>query len=206
MAKQAQPQPPNRIREIMQARRARGLPYTQDWLAEQLRCEPGTVSKLARGQMKLTQSWMRRISAALEVEPAELLPEQKPVVRWAELVGFVGKDDLYSWGPDTGKWHGIERVIAPPEAEGLSAVRVAADGFPVPFTKGALLYFKRGGDGIETDAVRVCIVQLRSGDAALKVVERGTRKGRFLLRSLGKEPDIEDAEIEWAAPIVWIRP
>ena len=64
----------NKIRAL---RRARG------WSQEQLAaaCVPKTsqpqIDRLERGKRKLTQQWMRIIGAALEVEPASLLPYQE---------------------------------------------------------------------------------------------------------------------------------
>jgi transcriptional regulator with XRE-family HTH domain len=60
---------PNRIREY---RKARG--WTQAELADRAGCSYVQVSDLERGAVQLTQHWMRRFAAALDVSPADLLP------------------------------------------------------------------------------------------------------------------------------------
>jgi len=65
---------PNKIRALRQAR---------GWSQEQLAtaCNPKTsqpqIDRLERGKRRLTQEWMEVISAALEVESAELLPDRE---------------------------------------------------------------------------------------------------------------------------------
>ncbi len=60
---------PNRIRPL---REERGL--TQDTLAERMGTTKMQVSRLERGERRLTQGWMEKIAAALACHPADLLP------------------------------------------------------------------------------------------------------------------------------------
>ena len=60
----------NRVREF---REARGL--SQEQLGELLGTEPSTVSRLERGDRKLTEPWLRRLGKALDVPAGELLAE-----------------------------------------------------------------------------------------------------------------------------------
>jgi transcriptional regulator with XRE-family HTH domain len=48
----------------------RGL--DQNRVAERMECEPGTLSKLINGKMRIDLSWLARIAAALDVEPGAL--------------------------------------------------------------------------------------------------------------------------------------
>ena len=61
----------NRIAEI---RRARGL--TMEQLGDLIGTGPTTVNKLEKGERKLHIAWMRKIAAALNVTPADLLLER----------------------------------------------------------------------------------------------------------------------------------
>lgn len=58
----------NRITEI---REQRGLTAKQ--LAEKIGTTEATISRLATGQRKLTEEWMRKIAKALDVSPTDLL-------------------------------------------------------------------------------------------------------------------------------------
>lgn len=60
---------PNRIREL---RMAAGC--TQQALGDRIGVSKVTISELERGRMKLDTDYMRRIAAALDVLPADLLP------------------------------------------------------------------------------------------------------------------------------------
>lgn len=62
-------EPSNRIREIRDM-----LGISQAELARRIHTEPSTLNKIELGNRRLDQQWMRRISTALGVTPAELLP------------------------------------------------------------------------------------------------------------------------------------
>lgn len=70
----AMDQAPNRIRELRMAKHdARGK-WSQQRLADAIGVSKVTISDLEAGKMHLTQDYMRRIAAALDVAPADLLP------------------------------------------------------------------------------------------------------------------------------------
>lgn len=73
---------PNRIRELRERR-----DMTQDALATAAGTSKMQISRLERGERRLTQNWMERIAAALGVHPAELLP----VVRSVPLPQVAGR-------------------------------------------------------------------------------------------------------------------
>ena len=71
---------PNRIREL---RKLAGL--SQQAVADRIHVSKVTVSDLELGKMQLTHDYMRRIAAALDVAPADLLPySDNPVALTAE--------------------------------------------------------------------------------------------------------------------------
>lgn len=69
----------NRIREH---RRRRGL--SQDALAVMLESTATTISNLEHGKIQLTEQWMRRLGAALDVAPSELTMDglSAPAAKW----------------------------------------------------------------------------------------------------------------------------
>ncbi len=51
-----------------------------------------------------------------------------------------------------------------------------------------------------------CVLRTASGENYVKILAKGSRHGRFNLRSYNPVfKDIEDVALEWAAPIVWIK-
>lgn len=63
---------PNRIREL---RLARG--WSQQRLADELGVSKVTISDLERGNMQLTQDYMRRLAIPLQCSSADLLPRSE---------------------------------------------------------------------------------------------------------------------------------
>ncbi len=62
--------------------------------------------------------------------------------------------------------------------------------------------------GIDTPNARRrdCVVQTVSGQGYLKSVMLGRGNGLFTLRSYNPDfPDIEDVDLAWIAPVMWIR-
>lgn len=59
---------PNRIRAIRLSKN-----WSQDDLAELVDCDPTQISFLETGERRLTLEWMKRLSTALGVKPAELI-------------------------------------------------------------------------------------------------------------------------------------
>lgn len=50
-----------------------------------------------------------------------------------------------------------------------------------------------------------CIVKTADGKAYIKIVRRGSKKGFYTLRDIRpRVDDMENVELEWAAPILWI--
>ena len=73
-------------------RERRGL--SMDELAERIETTGSTISKLEKGQMKLTVEWMEKLAEALGVHPAELIDDrpsagQEPQVTDVEM--YVGR-------------------------------------------------------------------------------------------------------------------
>lgn len=61
------------------------------------------------------------------------------------------------------------------------------------------------GPGLDEAVGRDCIVKTRSGALYLKVLQRSSRPKLYTLRSYSPDvPDVEDVELEWAAPVRWI--
>jgi transcriptional regulator with XRE-family HTH domain len=78
---------PNRIREL---RLAAGM--TQQSLCDAIGVGKMTISDLERGVMALTQDYMRRLSTALGVLPADLLPlDENPAALSVEERRLLGR-------------------------------------------------------------------------------------------------------------------
>ena len=103
---------------------------------------------------------------------------------------------------------GLETVDAP-EGVGkapMVAVRIRGESMH-PMREGWLLFYRRDHSGVPEGCLnRLCVVKLAGdGPVLVKEVHRGYRTGRFLLTSWNAPP-LEDVEVDWAAPVLSIRP
>lgn len=100
-----------------------------------------------------------------------------------------------------------DTVMRPPSIGGrLEALEVVGDSMLPKFSSGDVIYIQRSHDGVLPAYIgEHCAVRLVTGETYLKILAKGSRPGRFTLRSLNAA-DIEDVEVEWATPIVFILP
>jgi hypothetical protein len=118
------------------------------------------------------------------------------------IVGYVGAGDLYSWQPESGPWVGFDFIDPPPGAEqGIAAVIVRGVSMEPVYREGDVLFFLKGTHPEDVFLGRDCVVQVRGQAAYIKKVTKGTKPGRYTLVSWGKNPPMENVDLEWAAPI-----
>lgn len=80
----------NRIRELRQARS-----LSLEEVARMAGTTIQQISRLERGQRRLTDDWMHRIAAALSVPPADLLPRRAKVEQ--EIVESLEELKVLRW-------------------------------------------------------------------------------------------------------------
>ncbi len=124
------------------------------------------------------------------------------------VVGYVGAGQEIFALDDHALGAGLEEVEAP---EGVGkdpvvAVRVRGESMH-PLRDGWLLFYRRDQQGVpEACLNRLCIVKLAGdGPILVKELRRGYRTGSFVLSSWNAPP-IEDANLDWAALVLSIRP
>lgn len=201
----------NNIRLI---RMKRGM--TQIALANAIGTSRGMLIGLEKGEKKLYQKWLEKISHALECTPEQLISPNKS--KMIPVVGSVGAggqifpiDDL----PLTRVLSESEQVYmncdfveAPPESghEETVAVRIEGDSMLPYFANGTILYYngRESGDLIKY-INKLCVVMLKDGHAMFKILKRGTAQGFYTLAS-HNALDIENVQIEWCAKVIFIKP
>lgn len=197
-------QPSNRIKEIRER-----LNVSQSELGRRIGTSSQQIGRLegsAGEARRLSHEWMTRIALALEVAPAELLSDA-PSIRSVPLVGYVGAGELYYPEPESGAWVAFGEVEAPPGLEDrtVAAVKVRGDSMAPVYRNGDLIYFQRDGTPPADLVGHDCIAQVRNGPTYIKLLVRGSKHGRFGLRSYRDTPEIVDQDIEWAARVLWVK-
>ncbi len=139
------------------------------------------------------------------------LPEtfsEAPPSHMVSVVGYVGAGQEIFALDDHALGAGLAEVEAP-EGVGrdtMVAVRVRGESMH-PLRNGWLLFYRRDQHGVpEACLNRLCIVKLADdGPVLVKELHRGYREGHFVLSSWNAPP-IEDVRVDWAAPVLSIRP
>ena len=124
------------------------------------------------------------------------------------VVGYVGAGQEIFPLDDHALGTGLEEVEAP-EGVGkdpMVAVRVRGESMH-PLRDGWLLFYRRDQHGVPESCLnRLCIVKLADdGPILVKELRRGYRTGSFVLSSWNAPP-LEDVRLDWAAPVLSIRP
>lgn len=69
-----------------------------------------------------------------------------------------------------------------------------------------LICIERSGRNVDNLIGLDCAVLTMDGEGYIKILKRGTRPGRYNLKSYNPVfDDIENVALRWAAPIIWIR-
>jgi len=105
---------------------------------------------------------------------------------------------------DHARGAGLYGVDVPPSHDDeLGAVRVRGDSmYPVYWDGDVLFFARRDGGPLDGCLNRECVVRLKDGETMVKVLRRSDA-GAFRLESYNAPP-IEDAAVEWAAPVAWV--
>lgn len=122
-----------------------------------------------------------------------------------QLVGYVGAGGLVMPVDDHTKGSGMAEVEAPPDMGPDTVALQVKGGSQWPaFDDGDLIYYDKHHASPEEALGRLSIVMLTTGELMFKMVTRGSMRGRFTLVSVNAPP-LDDALLEWAAPITWIK-
>lgn len=150
---------------------------------------------------------LRRIAEALEM-PVDQLTGAALMVPVLGKIG-AGGQVLFLADPDEElNNHGsFDEVPRPPMVTGrLMALLVVGASMLPKYEDGDVIYVRRDHDGVLPAYLnRYCAVRTSDGGTFLKILSSGSAAGRYTLRSLNA-PDMENVEITWAAPVLFVMP
>ena len=138
---------------------------------------------------------LQKLAGAMDVNVEDLLGGVG-----VPLTGRVGAGGSIVFDEQTGS-----TVPRPPGIAGpLEALEVQGDSMLPRYSSGDIVYIQRTHAGtMPEDIGEYCAVRLTTGETYVKQLARGSRPGFFTLRSLNAA-DIEDVELEWATPILFV--
>lgn len=145
---------------------------------------------------------LMRLASALDVDIDELLARPR-----VPIAGRIGAGGSVAW-MDIGEE--IEPDLTVPRPPGITGKLVAlmVDGSSMlpKYKDGDIIYIQRDHDGVLDDYIgEDCAVRLTTGETYIKQLTLGSVVGLFTLRSLNA-PDMENVEVEWATPVLFIMP
>ena len=194
--------------------RRKSLKLTQQAVAEAIGTTKATIMKLEKGDMQLTESWMRRLAGPLKCRPedliAERIPDDVPLIGEISMQGNVS---LFKDIPPAGMSEpsdflkGLELVERPPEigAEKVRALRVIDDALYPVVSSGSILYFSEPTTGGFADFDKKLVVCALTGQGVLvRRLEVSDEFNRYNLFAPNAEP-LTNVELQWVAKISFMR-
>lgn len=121
------------------------------------------------------------------------------------VVAFVGAGAEINPMDDHAKGSGLEMVPPPPGVTECVAAVIKGDSMH-PLRDGWLIFWVRDYHGVNEDCIgKLCVAQILDGPCLVKEVHKGSKAGFFNLLSWNA-PARHDVRLEWAAPVIDIRP
>jgi repressor LexA len=150
---------------------------------------------------------LRKIAEALEM-PVDQLTGAALMVPILGKIG-AGGEIVFEADPDLEATYppAFPSVPRPPMIAGrLMALEVSGASMLPKYEDGDVIYVRRDHDGILPQYLgRYCAVRTSDGGTWLKLLSPGSEAGRYTLRSLNA-PDMENVEVEWATPVLFVMP
>lgn len=181
------------------------IKMSQRKLAKHLEVDPAAVTLMLRGERRITTAEAQEIAGVLGVPVTEIMRragiDVRDDVRRVALTGYLTTDAVIE-EVEEGEPEFIE---APADVPGGSyAVQVRDHMSP---HDGWVMIIS--GDKVDPERVidRACACAVSDGKVVTGVIKKGYKRGTFNLVITATQPKIlENASIEWASPILWIKP
>jgi phage repressor protein C with HTH and peptisase S24 domain len=172
----------------------------------------GTIRNFLKGGEHGSDSMSDRVYSLL----ANAIGETVPALQGEEVAqarasdetvpvrSFIGAgDEIVVLQPDG---EPIDWTAAPPGMEGAEATQVRGRSMIPLYHEGDLLFHNRQGLDPSHYIGEVVALQVKGGKRFVKLLQRGSRRGRYTLVSVNPAfPPMEDQQIEWVGPIEWVR-
>jgi phage repressor protein C with HTH and peptisase S24 domain len=194
----------NNLRSI---REKMGL--TLDQLAEMMGTSQQQLSRLEKGERRLSDVWLRRYEK-VGISYLRIFGNDKPP-KMVMVLGKIGAGAMVYPVDDHAKNSaGLEEVACPygEDPEKIVALRVVGDSMEPALQDGDIIYYTRRAEGIEPDAMgNKAVVKLTNDAVLVKKLKAGSKPGKYHLFSINNTSDpILDATLVWAAKVAFIKP
>lgn len=189
---------PNRIKEL---RKAQGI--TVEQLAERAGYSTGHVSNVENHKRGFTPKSLKKIAAALNVKPAELLDVSNA---WQNvpLLGYIGDRGIFRPAGENGKQK--SRQIRVPLALGdVIALKIEGNALYPRYDDGTIIICAKVAVSPKDGVGRECFVVMPDGISMLRRIERGSSDQLFNLM-LHSQPPAINVEVMNCRPVLLALP
>lgn len=162
-----------------------------------------TVQTLLTRGSSPTAETVISIANALGVSPSYLLTGEESARISIPIVGMVSAGE--GWVPiEDGGQSPVEFDLG---SHDTIALEVRGNSMSPVYRHGDVLICARQfGSNADNLIGLDCVMRTTDGHHYVKILQRGSRTGRFNLRSYNPaEQDIEDVSLAWVAPVRWIK-
>ena len=173
------------------------------------------LNRLEKSERRLNEDNKRLIAEALNVPAKQVAGYDSEMVavlgtiREGNFIHPLGNLSLTKGMAEHEKKHAeCEFVEAPPEGlyRNIAAIKVEGDSMEPFMSSGTVVYYAERKTGDLSEYLnKLCVVHLKSGKTVLKKLKKSMTYGRYTLSSFNTQ-DMEDAEIDWCAKVIFIRP
>jgi transcriptional regulator with XRE-family HTH domain len=179
---------------------------SQRGLARFMGCDPASIHRLLQGKRPMRFDEASQLAGLLGVTVNDVISRAGIPVGAGALVPIVGHVDgagvaEIDWGRSLGETPSPGDLPANAVAAAMRTAGTLMDPMD-----GWILFFAPPEKGVPAEAVgRLCVARLAGdGLTMVRFVRRGYQPGRWNLTALGGAV-IEDAALDWAAPVLHIR-
>lgn len=147
------------------------------------------------------------IADAAGVSPGWLLQGDERFRIEIPLVGYASGGEGWTPFPEQSNARARETVEFELGDHDVIAIEVRGDSMtPVYRDRDHLFCQRRAGSFAHNLIGQDCVLRTVEGECYIKILAKGTKSGRFNLRSYNPLfTDIENVALDWAAPVVWIK-
>lgn len=145
------------------------------------------------------------ICRALGIRPSQLLDDEAADTTSIPIVGFVSAGE--GWTPIDNATGPEDKIDFDLGAHDTIGIEVRGDSMSPVYRNGDfLICYRQFGPNADNCIGLDCIVRTADARHFVKILKRGSRPGRFNLKSYNPlVDDIEDVALTWVAPVAWVR-
>ncbi len=173
--------------------------WTREQLAYRAKTSVSQITKLERGERKLTTDWINRLAEALEVNPIALISA------WStEVIGQVQDDGAVVY-KERGAQPTLEEIPSPTHAAATTmALEVNGDVLAGFAESGSYVFFDWEKPELKTDVLgKMCVVWCKDGRILVRRVFPGSSENRWTLMTSTGRPEY-DVDLGQVLKISWI--